>query len=491
MTNIRDLVVHPSLTIHNLIVEPKRVKATYTVRKNDGTENSTDLIFTYDYKWFDPRRKSDWNLASMMVSQVALNYGLFFDNIIFEGIYEAADKRFLIDMMENTSREILVIKFFHHNEFLKPEYTQLQQEKMTRYTAAELVFKEIDSAILHQEVEEIALHEDHYAILSSGGKDSLLTYGIIKELGVPHPIYVNESGRHWFTAINAYRHFNKIDPNTCKPWTNSDRLFNWMVREMPFIKENFQSIRADIYPIRLWTVGVFVFAVLPIVRKRKIKNVLIGNEYDTTVKGNHHGITHYNGLYDQSKYFDNMLTRYYKAKGWHVVQFSLLRSLSELLILKILVKRYPDLQKHQVSCHAAHEEEGRMYPCGKCEKCRRIIGMLVALSEDPERCGFTEMQIEEGLKALSMKKVKQIGSDAAHLYYLLLRANMIASNDHTTKLAHPHPEIMKIRLDKERSTLEDLPEQLRIKLYNLYLNYAEGISKLTNKKWQDISIENL
>ena len=129
-----------------------------------------------------------------------------------------------------------------------------------------------------------------------------------------------------------------------------------MVRQMPFIKENFQNIRADIYPIRLWTVAVFLFGVLPVVRKRKIGNILIGNEYDTTLKGSHNGITHYKGLYDQSAYFDNAMSRYYHKKGWDIFQYSILRSLSELLILKILVKRYPELQKRQVSCHAAHAQ---------------------------------------------------------------------------------------------------------------------------------------
>ena len=68
---------------------------------------------------------------------------------------------------------------------------------------------------------------DRHAVLSSGGKDSLLTFGILREIGLEtHPIYVNESGRHWFTALNAYRHFSLNVPNTARVWTNSDRLFS-------------------------------------------------------------------------------------------------------------------------------------------------------------------------------------------------------------------------------------------------------------------------
>ena len=107
---------------------------------------------------------------------------------------------------------------------------------------------------------------DRYGVLSSGGKDSLLSFGLLREAidgakgltpaearapGDVHPIFVNESGRHWFTAVNAYRAFKSSFPNTARVWVNSDRLFNWMLRQMPFIRKDFQSLRADSYPVRL------------------------------------------------------------------------------------------------------------------------------------------------------------------------------------------------------------------------------------------------
>ncbi|MGB5554878.1 MAG: hypothetical protein WBM83_09495, partial [Flavobacteriaceae bacterium] len=400
------------------------------------------------------------------------------------------DKSFLRDMMENTSREILVNKFFHKNEFLKSPFDTLQSEKLERYTAAKLEFVNTEFSGLKLEKATALTDKNKYGILSSGGKDSLLTYGIIKEIGEPHPIFINEAGRHWFTAVNSHKYYKEIEPNTAKPWCNSNRIFNWMVKQMPFIKENFQNIRADIYPIRLWTVAVFLFGTLPVVRKRNIGNILIGNEYDTTVKGNHHGISHYNALYDQSKYFDNALTRYYEKKGWNIYQYSILRSVSELLILKVLVKRYPELQAQQVSCHAAHEANGRMVPCGNCEKCRRIVGMLKALNEDPKRCGYTEEQIEKGLKALSERSVKQIGSDAAHLYHLLVEQNLIAKTEHTRKLAKEHSEIVKLRFDNERSMLSDLPKHIRKPLFAILSEYSDGAVQLHERKWHTFALEN-
>jgi hypothetical protein len=489
MITLESFKLLKKLSVTNIRLEPKKVKATYCVEKFSGEKTSFEFIYSYEHPYFNKKMAADINLASMMLSQVALNYGLFFETIEFDGLFDKTDQRFLTDMMENTSREILTNKLLIKNDFIKAPFRELTPEKRDRYTQSKLVFanSQFQSAKFEAEVKES--DQNKYAILSSGGKDSLLTYGIIKEIAEPYPVFINEAGRHWFSAVNAHRYSKTTEPNTEKPWCNSDRLFNWMLKQLPFIKENYASVRSDIYPVRLWTVAVFLFGVLPIAIKKGIGNILIGDEYDTTEKGNLNGISHYNGLYDQSKYFDNAMTRYYRSKGWTINQFSILRSLGELLIMKILIKRYPDLQQHQISCHAAHEFNDRMHPCGKCEKCRRITGMLKALDENPERCGYTQAQIEQGLKALERKSIKQLGSDAAQLYFLLLRKGLLNKNEFTMKVAKEHPEIMKLRFDTVRSNLEDMPKYIRKPLFNIFKQYTDGAVKRSHNLWSDVEVD--
>lgn len=488
MINLRSFKVLKKLSVRNIHIESRKVKAEYCIETESGKVFTNELIYSYDHPYFNKKDPEDVNLASMMLVQVAINYGLFFEKIEFDGLFDHTDQRFIMEMTENTSREILVNKLLVKNEFIKPPFDKLKAEKYSKYTQAEISFVNTKFNQLQQKDKIAHTDFNKYAILSSGGKDSLLSYGIIKEIAEPYPVFINESGRHWFTAVNAYRYYKEYEPNTSKPWCNSDRIFNWLLKHFPFIVENYSSLRADIYPIRLWTVAVFLFGVLPIVRKKNIGNILIGDEYDTTVKSSFEGINHYNGLYDQSFYFDNALTRYYHKKGWEINQFSLLRSCSELLIIKILVKRYPELQMQQVSCHAAHEEEGRMKPCGNCEKCRRIIGMLKSLDEDPVRCGYSDAQISKGLQALEQRSVKQIGTDAAHLYSLLLDRKLIVENDHTRKLGKSHPEILKLRFDKERSRLMDIPAYIRKPLFNILLEYANGAVNMGKKSWKEIEL---
>ena len=488
-TDIRSLVAFPLLEVGPAMIREQKVSAAYKLSLADGSIEENELVYSFGEKIFDPGRPEDQNLASMMISQVALNYGLFCEEISFDGLFDDTDRRFILDMMENTSREIFVNKFLFHNEFLTEDYRHLEAKKQKRYTAARITFKNTDyeNSKLKWGFRETS--RDNYTILSSGGKDSLLSYGLIREMGrQAQPVFINESGRHWFTALNAYRYLEKHEPNTARVWCNSDRIFNWMLRQMPFIREDFTKVRADIYPVRLWTVAVFLFGVLPVAFKRGSGRILIGDEYDTTIRSNHQGITHYNSLYDQSRYFDNYLTRYYLKKGWNLQQFSLLRSMSELLIMKVLVKKYPRLQEQQVSCHAAHEEKGRIYPCGKCEKCRRIVGMLTALDEDPSRCGYSEKQVKDCLHALSGKPVKQISSDAAHLYHLLMEKKALEKNPYTERMARSHEHIMKLRFDQEKSMMRDLPADIRKPLFELLLEQAGSAVHMANRKWEPFDV---
>ena len=460
----------------------------YVVVRN-GTEERTELAYRWQENVFAPNDAASKNLAAMVAAQVALNYGLFCDEIVFHGAYDSADRRFLKDMAENTAREIYVKKFLEPNPFLVGPATELPTVKRERYLHAKLVFPDIEEDPNTGNPGSPGLlfapgDRARHLILSSGGKDSLLTFGLLRELGFEtHPVFINESGRHWFTALNAYRHFDPQVPNTARVWTNADRVFSWMLRHFPFIRSDFQSLRSDEYPIRLWTVAVFLFGALPLALKRGVGRVIIGDEYDATERTSFKGITYYNGVYDQSRYFDNALSRYYVRKRWAVSQFSLLRPLSELLIEKMLVERYPDLLQLQVSCHAAHKEEGRVRPCGKCEKCRRIVGMIMALGGDPAACGYPKDRVTECLTALAAKGVHQEKDGVEHLMYMLRERGLLSVSNRMTQSPRPHPEIMQLRFDAERSPENWIPGDLRAHLLPIFLEHAQGSVRRSGKVW--------
>ncbi len=465
-------------------LEKRRVITPYTVER--GKESETlDLIYRYEEDVFDPADPESANLAAMVTAQLALNYGLFAREIVFHGPFDRADRRFLADMAQNTAREIYVKKLLEPNPLLVEGASGFRAEERESYLQAALTFPEAsDGAAKAPRPRPWSADPNRYAVLSSGGKDSLLSYGLLGELGKDaHAVFVNESGKHWFTALNAHRSLAAATPRTTsRVWTNSDRLFAWMARRLPFVRPDFQKVRADEYPVRLWTVAVFLFGALPVMRKRGLGRLVIGDEYDTTRRMTRDGVPHYDGLYDQSVYFDTALSRYFGRKGWRVAQFSILRHLSELLIQKILTERYPELQKDQVSCHAAHMEGERVRPCGSCEKCRRIVSMLAVLGADPARCGYGPEQVKSSLASIAAKGVAQDAEDAQELAFLLKEKGLVGTTG-AAFTAKEHPEVLMLRFDRDRAPANAMPVELREPLYRIYLEHARGAARKSGRMW--------
>ena len=487
MSGTRDplavLGVWDRLEVGPVRVEPRKLVAPYTV-VGRGRRESIDLVYRYEEDVFDPRQPDSMNLAAMICAQVALNYGLFCDEIVFRGPFDDVDRRFLIDMAENTAREIYVLRLLQPNPFLRGDVVGLQAVLRERYCRARLVFDGHEPG--PPVPTEWAVRSTACAILSSGGKDSLLGYGLLDEIGVEtHPLFVNESGRHWYTALNAYRYFRENVPNTARVWTNADRVFCWALRQLPFVRPNFHRVRSDEYPIRLWTVAVFLFGVLPLLGRRGVGRLVIGNEHDTTSRATYRDILHYGGLYDQSRYFDERLTRYFDLKGWNVEQFSLLRSLSELLIEKLLSERYPDLLVHQTSCHATHIDGDRVRPCGQCEKCRRVVGMLTAIGRDPSVCGYDEAQVEGCLKELALAGAHQEAAGVEQLLFMLRGSGTFDGLGVQVEGARERPEILKLRVHPERSPVECIPQDLRDPLFDIFKDHVDGSVRWADSGWID------
>jgi len=473
-------------------IEPQRVTTPYRVVAG-GETSAIDFVYRFAEAVFAPDHPGDRNLAALLGAQVALNYGLFCREIVFRGGFDATDRTFLAEMAANTAREIYVKKLLEPNPFLIGEAARLPVVKQRSYLQARLAFPDPEPpkprpAGSERRPWSRTPAKERFAVLSSGGKDSLLSYGLLRELGFEtHSLFVNESGRHWYTALNAYRFLaGTAAATTARVWTSSDRVFNWMLRHLPFVRQDFARLRSDEYPIRLWTVGVFLFGALAVARRRGVSHLVIGDEHDTSRRLRHQGITHYDGLYDQSRYFDERLTRFYRSKGWPLVQFSLLRPLSELGIEKTLAERYPELQAHQVSCHAAHLHGDRALPCGKCEKCRRIVAMLVVLGADPTRCGYSEAQVAGALAAVGDRGVSQEAAGVEQLAWMLRQRGLIPADSALGARARQRPEVLGLRFHPETSPVDAIPTLLRRPLYEILLEHLDGAFERQGRRWAPV-----
>ena len=172
----------------------------------------------------------------------------------------------------------------------------------------------------------------------------------------------------------------------------------------------------------------------------------------------------------------------------------------ELLVEKILVERYPDLQRHQVSCHAASVKDERAVPCGRCEKCRRVVSMLVAIGGDPVRCGYSEEQVEPCLAAAAEHGLHQEEEAEKQLMWMLTEQGRLPSDTSAAlpgattgsggASKGPHPEVLALRFDDKRAPVQSVPNALRRPLYGLMLQHADGAVRKGGRKWVPFDLIN-
>ena len=155
-----------------LRLEKRRLTVPYKVSQK-GRSDTQELIYRFKEDVFDQGDPGSFNLASMISVQVALNYGLFCEEMVFKGLFDDRDRRFIKSMLENTAREIFVKKFMEPNAFLQGPVSNLPFIKSDNYLKARLIFQ--DQENVAKNLAGWNGNPDRYAVLSSGGKDSLLT----------------------------------------------------------------------------------------------------------------------------------------------------------------------------------------------------------------------------------------------------------------------------------------------------------------------------
>ena len=161
------------LTVGPVRIEKQRLVAPFTVRRG-GRADTQELIYRWEEPVFDPADPHAQNLAILIAAQVALNYGLFCREIVFKGPLDEHDRRFLADAAENTAREIWVKKLLSREPLPRGRCgAAWSRAACEKYLQAQLVF---DGPPARGRLPPWTVTRKRHAVLSSGGKDSLLSW---------------------------------------------------------------------------------------------------------------------------------------------------------------------------------------------------------------------------------------------------------------------------------------------------------------------------
>jgi len=471
-----NLLCFESIIVSDPILKGSSVDTEISCISPAGEQHSFHLRFKFEEP-HDPEHLSLLRLASVMP---LLNYGLFTEEIRLQWPVCEDDFSLLNDFLDIFSKDIFINKLVRRrNPYVLSQFLPSKADILE--TNARPKAKIVPRAIVENVSISSEFNENSCGVLSSGGKESLLTYGLLKEIGAEvHPLYVNESGGHWRTALPAYRQFRENDPNTVRVWTNVDRLYTFMLDRMRIIRKGHRRIWADTYPIRLCIFPFYVFLLLPVFVKRKIGNILIGTEFDDPrISPYFAGIRHFFGIYDQTQDFDFRMEQWFYRRMLGMRQWSAVRSVSGLIVERILTSRYPDLARLQRSCHSCRFHDGDFFPCGKCSKCQGILLFLLASNVDPSIMGYSDDDVAKLPERIGEGNLRLDEDEKEYAQFL---AKLLPSMENQ-KLRH----IETIHMNKPTVDLQLLPNRFRLPILRIITKYTRGFSILKGESWVPVS----
>jgi len=468
-----DLLCFSSIELSEPKIFGKSVYTNVILKKINRDKSSFKILLKYEENLKDEYLP----LLRLAFTMPLLNYGLFSKIIKLNFEISKADYDILEKLNKIFSRDIFVNKILRRRaNYILPEFLPRKENVKPEDSSNIAVIKPFK--IYNNKKISYGFDNNSCGVLSSGGKESLLTYGLLNEIGCKtYPLYVTESGGHWRTAIPAYRYHKEIDIKTQHVWTNIDRFYVFMLDNLKFIRPDHRKIWADTYPIRLCIFPFYVFLLLPIFVDKKIGNLLIGSEFDDLRSfPKYIGIKHYYGIYDQHQDYDVLMNNWYKERLPGIVQWSAVRNISGLIVERILIKRYPELARYQRSCHSCHFEKEEIVPCGICSKCMGVLLFLLANKADPKIMNFKKEDIEIFFKRVNLSNLRLDEDEKKQSFYLINDKGNIID-------VKPVDHVEKIHINNNTCDPNIIPEHLRYKLIDIIKKYTNGYCELKNEKW--------
>ncbi len=471
MSYIQKITVLDEIRVKPTFYHNRKVKGTVSFTSG-GSEKSFEVIYSYNGDV-----ELNQNIAGLLMAMPAINFTLFSRKLVLDFPASGSDVEHIREFVRINNREVFINKLARRRyEFFKQEYLP-GKDDITEENSNGIT--EVVSTTGYEENNEhnSDFHRNSVAVLSSGGKESLLSYGMLKESGAEtHAFYFNESGSHWFTASTAYAYYSNNFKNVHKVWSNVDRLYRFFLRNLELIDQEAIRKKTDTYPVQLFIFPVYSMALVPIALKHGISSMVLGDEFDDPREMSpYNGIRHYYGVYDQSHDFNSYMSEYLSSKGINLRVWSAVYPVTGSIVEKTLVKRYPELFRLQRSCHSCRSIDGNMVPCGRCSKCMGIMMFVLAAGGDPTDIRYRNDTIEN-LRYLVEKERMRLDSDELNL----MKGRLSFAEVDLTTLKHVEGIHV---LPDEKLPFEKVPDQFRSDIMEIISQYSDGVYSLREDQW--------
>lgn len=326
--------------------------------------------------------------------------------------------------------------------------------------------------------------KENAILLFSFGKDSLLTYGILDELGVNvFPFFMREPQSAFENA-----HKRKL----------AERFYKKIEEEVIFFPVSIGRLRQNVGLYWGWDIilSQYAFMLIPYYFAHQTRYLFFGNEqscnFTTTDKDGYL----LNPVFEQSVFAMQHLQDIPKQFFINTHIGSLVEPVHEIFITYILHHRYPEIGRFQMSCFSEEAEAKKRRWCGVCEKCARMYTFLRALNISPDRVGF----YNGDMFSLKKEKYYVIFNDAGDSAYggsglgreeQLLAFYLASKNGAKGELIDKFKSLYLAEAEEKKEKLigeyfgihssYSLPSQLRGKILKMFEKEQEKAIKFINK----------
>lgn len=222
------------------------------------------------------------------------------------------------------------------------------------------------------------------------GKDSFLTYHLVKEIGLnPILFWIND-------PLSPYESKHKLD------------LFESFTKE---VKDTVVCIDSELETLRDldegwfgWEIPLTAWTILaiPLAYRYKAKYIIFSNERGTeSFFYDNAGLKVMPDYEQSSQAVDEISLLTQSLSNGNVFTTSLLQGLDDVAIMAILTNKYPkNTFRNLMSCGSSHKSRVSRW-CGTCSKCARLFLYLSANGIDPiKEAGFADNMFENSKRGL-------------------------------------------------------------------------------------------
>lgn len=251
----------------------------------------------------------------------------------------------------------------------------------------------------------INLKSDKALLALSFGKDSLLSYGLGREIGLICETAIdldreNYTARAWQQRMKIIKSFIQQEQQTLVGFRDNIDIIHSNKREIKHHIEELEDLNGML---------AFTLELMPIAYQAKAKYLIFGNERNfNDFYYNHDGVKSYLS-FDQSTGYTKRLNKLLNnLTNGNLQVISLVEPLYNLAEMKILYNRYPGLLAYVMSCYPKKESIDRW--CKNCAICAEIFLYTTAVGGDPTKIGIKEKMFsrkDSRLYSLLAKKISR------------------------------------------------------------------------------------